>query len=121
MEKLSKSQQLLQLFKRQRVLIMCTTLVALVVTGIYIYVTPPCYQSEAIIQYKDQNQNTIQLNLPGTTTNSNTEKIKSAPFIIDALSKNNNLISYYTTKDYKKTENKYAFPYQIEYQILNSN
>ncbi len=93
----------------------CTAL-----SGVYMYVTPPQYQSEAVVQDATTKQGN-SISLFNTTSSAATEKITSTPFLKAAFANNNNLVSYYVTKDYQKSESAYSTPYIVTYKVLGKH
>ena len=119
MEKKALVSRFITLFDSHKLIFYSCILLAVVAAGTYIYITPAEYESEAVVQYESKQQQNLSLfNSQETAV---TERLTSTAFLNQALSKENNLISYYVTKDFRKSESKYASPYQIEYTILGKN
>ncbi|MBL0340761.1 MAG: AAA family ATPase [Bacteroidetes bacterium] len=120
MEKKSLSHQFINLVGSYKLLFSSLIAICMAGAGVYIYITPSTYESEAVIQY-DMKTQANSFSLLNNDENAVTEQIKSARFISEALEKEKNLISYYVTQDYKTRESSYASPYTITYTVLNKN
>lgn len=110
--------QFTSLIERHKMIFGLSLMVATAATATYLYITPPMYEAQVVIQHNQpaNRQNTIDL--LNRNQSAITEQIKSKSFLAGAFSESNKLVQYYTTSDFRTRETNYSFPYEIEYKIL---
>jgi len=121
MEKQSKTMQFTGLVQRHKMIFGLTLMVAAVATSLYLYITPPVYEAQAVIQHNQPATGQNSIDILNRNQSARTEQIKSPSFLTNALSKSDKLVRYYTTSDYKTRETNYSFPYEIEYKIIGKS
>ena len=105
------------LMSRHPFIMLTGAAIGLSVASVYLYTTPPLFESSASIEYpsKEASYNTII-----NTATPATEEITSPEFIAMAIKDKVNPISYYVTQDYKKKNNTYSFPFEVSYKTTGT-
>lgn len=119
MKKTSFTSRMIQsIIKHPLITITCIT-VTVIVSSVYIYVTPPKYLSTAVLEYTKPNRGESILFTPDKTAA--TEEITSENFVANAIKNTVNPVSCYTTSDFQTTLTTYTFPYSVICKITSEN
>lgn len=121
MEKQTKIMKFTRLLERYKLTFGISLLVAGAATAAYLYITPPLYEAQVVIQNNQPANGHTSLAILNKKQSANTEMIRSTSFLTGAFSNSNKLIQYYTTSDYQTRVTQYTFPYQIDYKIIGKN